>query len=87
MTYDRDNEDIHVHGYLEEGTITTSFDMKVQNKIDRYNLVIDALKYLPELGNRGAFLIEECKNKLIEHKEYIKEYGLDMPEVREWKWK
>ena len=87
LTYDRENENIHVHGYLEEGTITTSFDMKVQNKIDRYNLIIDALKYLPDLGNRSSFLIEECKNKLIEHKEYIKEYGLDMPEVRDWKWK
>ena len=61
--------------------------MKVQNKIDRYHLVIDALKYLPDLGNKSSFLIEECKNKLIEHKEYIKEYGLDMPEVRDWKWK
>jgi len=87
LTYDRDNENIHVHGYLEEGTITTSFDMKVQNKIDRYNLVIDSLKYLPKLGNKSTFLIEECKDKLIEHKEYIKEYGLDMPEVRNWKWK
>ena len=87
LTYDRHNQHLHVHGYLEEGTITTSFDMKVQNKIDRYHLVIDALKYLPDLGNKSSFLIEECKNKLIEHKEYIKEYGLDMPEVRDWKWK
>ena len=87
LTYDRHNQHLHVHGYLEEGTITTSFDMKVQNKIDRYHLVIDALKYLPDLGNKSSFLIEECKNKLIEHKEYIKEYGLDMPEVRDWQWK
>ena len=86
LTYDRNNQNLHVHGYLEEGTITTSFDMKVQNKIDRYNLVIDALKYLPQLGNRTSFLIEECKDKLIEHKEYIKEYGLDIPEVRDWHW-
>ena len=87
LTYNRENQNIHVHGYLEEGTITTSFDMKVQNKIDRYNLVIDALKYLPNLGNRTSSLIEECKDKLIEHKQYIKEYGLDIPEVRNWKWK
>ena len=87
LTYDRHNQHLHVHGYLKEGTITTSFDMKVQNKIDRYHLVIDALKYLPDLGNKSSFLIEECKNKLIEHKEYIKEYGLDMPEVRDWQWK
>ena len=86
LTYDRDNQNIHVHGYMEEGTITTSFDMKVQNKIDRYNIVIDALKYLPQLGNKRAHLTEECRNKLIEHKQYIREYGIDMPEVRDWKW-
>ena len=86
LTYDRENQNLHVHGYLEEGTITTSFDMKVQNKIDRYNLVIDALKYLPQLGNRSASLIEECKNKLIEHKLYIGNYGQDIEEVRNWHW-
>lgn len=87
LTYDRENPNMHVHGYIEEGTITTSFDMKVQNKIDRYHLVIDALKYLDKLGNRSSFLIEECKNKLIEHKNYISEYGIDMPEIRNWHWK
>lgn len=87
LTYNRENKNIHVHGYIEEGTITTSFDMKVQNKIDRFNLVIDALKYLPELGNRRSFLIEECKNKLIEHKSYIHEYGIDLEEIRNWHWK
>ena len=87
LTYNRNNQNLHVHGYLEEGTITTSFDMKVQNKIDRYHLVIDALRYLYSLGDSKTFLIEECKNKLIEHTEYIKEYGIDMPEVTDWYWK
>lgn len=87
LTYNRNNQNLHVHGYLEEGTITTSFDMKVQNKIDRYHLVIDALRYLDSLGDAKTFLIEECKNKLIEHTEYIKEYGIDMPEVTDWYWK
>ena len=87
LTYNRNNQNLHVHGYLEEGTITTSFDMKVQNKIDRYHLVIDALRYLDFLGDSKTFLIEECKNKLIEHNEYIKEYGIDMPEVTDWYWK
>lgn len=87
LTYNRNNQNLHVHGYLEEGTITTSFDMKVQNKIDRYHLVIDALRYLDSLGDSKNFLIEECKNKLIEHTEYIKEYGIDMPEVTDWYWK
>ena len=86
LTYDRENQDLHVHGYLEEGTITTSFDMKVQNKIDRYHIVLDALKYLPKLGNRSSSLVEECKNKLIEHKLYIGNYGQDIEEVRNWKW-
>lgn len=85
LTYNRRNQNMHVHGYLEEGTITTSFDMRVQNKIDRFNIVIDALKYLPKL--ESSDLIEWCKNKLIEHKEYIKEHGEDMPIITEWKWK
>ena len=84
LTYKRHNQNMHVHGYLEEGTITTPFDMRVQNKLDRYHLVIDALKYLPQLGNRSSELIEECRNKLIEHKEYIRENGIDMEEVRNW---
>ena len=85
LTYNRKNQNMHVHGYLEEGTITTSFDMRVQNKIDRFNIVIDALKYLPKL--ESSDLVEWCKNKLIEHKEYIKEHGEDMPIITEWKWK
>ena len=86
LTYKRHNQNMHVHGYLEEGTITTTFDMKVQNKLDRYNLVIDTLKYLDKLGDKSSALNEWCKNKLIEHKEYIKEYGEDMPEIKNWKW-
>ena len=86
LTYKRHNQNMHVHGYLEEGTITTTFDMKVQNKLDRYNLVIDALKYLDKLGDKSSALNEWCKNKLIEHKEYIKEYGEDMPEIKNWNW-
>ena len=87
LTYNRENPNMHVHGYQEEGTITTSFDMKVQNKIDRYHLVLDALKYLDKLGNRKSFLIQECQNKLIEHKLYIIDNGIDMEEIREWRWK
>lgn len=86
LIYNRQNKNIHVHGYQEEGTITTPFDMRVQNKIDRYNLVIDALKYLPQLGNRSSRLIQDCKNKLIEHKMYVKEYGDDLEEVKNFKW-
>lgn len=86
LTYNRTNKNMHVHGYDEEGTITTPFDMRVQNKIDRFNLAIDALKYIPDLGNKSSELIEWCKNKLVEHKEYIKEYGKDMDIILNWKW-
>lgn len=86
LTYNRHNRNLHVRGYLEEGTITTPFDMRVQNKIDRYNLVISALEYLPKLGDSRSTLINYCKDKLIEHKEYIHEYGIDMEEVSNWTW-
>ena len=86
LTYKRHNKELHVHGYQEEGTITTPFDMRVQNEIDRYHLVMDALKYLPKLGNRGAFVYQMCKDKLVEHKQYIKENGQDMEEIRNFKW-
>lgn len=85
LVYKRNNKNIHVHGYIEEGTITTPFDMKVQNKIDRYNIVIDALKYLDEKFET-SYLVEWCKNKLVEHNEYIKEYGIDMPDIINWTW-
>ena len=87
LTYKRTNKELHVHGYKEEGTITTPFDMRVQNEIDRYHLVMDALKYLPQLGNRSALLNQWCKDKLVEHIEYIREYGDDMPDVKNWTWK
>ena len=86
LTYNRTNQNLHVHGYQEEGTITTPFDMRVQNKIDRYNLVIDAIKYLPQLGNTGSILTQICRNKLIEHSMHIRDYGEDIEEVKNWKW-
>ena len=87
LAYKRTNNNMHVHGYKEEGTITTPFDMRVQNELDRYHLVMDALKYLDKLGDKRSALNEWCKTKLIEHKAYISEYGEDMPEVRNWVWK
>ena len=86
LTYNRNNKNMHVRGYNEEGTITTPFDMRVQNKIDRFNLVIDVLKYLPKYEDRTSELIEWCKDKLVEHKQYIKEYGKDMDIVLDFKW-
>jgi xylulose-5-phosphate/fructose-6-phosphate phosphoketolase len=86
MTYRRDNKNIHVRGYIEEGTITTPFDMRVLNRLDRFNLVMTAISYLPQLGNRGAYLIQQMKDKLVEHKQYIAQYGVDLPEITDWRW-
>ena len=87
LTYRRHNNRLmHVRGYKEEGTITTPFDVRVQNDVDRFHLVMEAIKNLPKLGNRGAYLYQKMRNKLVEHKQYIHEYGLDLPEVAGWKW-
>ena len=87
LTHDRHNEqNFFVHGYLEEGTITTAFDMRVQNHIDRFSLVKEALKHLPQLGNRGGHLNQEMNDLLVKHKNYIAEYGQDLPEVLAWEW-
>ena len=87
LTYNRaNNPTMHVHGYREEGTITTAFDMTVLNKLDRFHLVLNLLDRLPELGNRAAYLIQHLKDKLVEHKLYITQHGEDMPDIRNWTW-
>ena len=86
LTYRRANKNLHVRGYIEEGTITTPFDMRVQNGVDRFHLVADAVKLIPSLGNRAAGLVQEMSDKLVEHKQYISTYGVDLPEVENWKW-
>lgn len=86
LTYKRHNRNLTVRGYLEEGTITTPFDMRVQNCLDRFHLVQDAVRLLPQLGNRGAYLVQSMKDKLVEHKQHITTYGEDLPEVRDWRW-
>lgn len=83
LTYFRHNHNIHVHGYTEEGTITTAFDMRVKNKIDRFNLVIDAVKSL-DLPNKDV-IINEMQGKLDQHAKYITEYGQDLEEIRNWR--
>jgi xylulose-5-phosphate/fructose-6-phosphate phosphoketolase len=87
LTYRRTNHDnIHVRGYKEEGTITTPFDMTVLNELDRWHLVMDAIDRLPQTGDKGVYLKQQLKDKLIEHHEYICKNGQDLPEIRNWKW-
>ena len=87
LTYRRTNHDnLHVRGYKEEGTITTPFDMTVLNDLDRFHLVMDTIDRLPQTGDKGIFLKQQLKDKLIEHKQYIDKYGQDLPEIRNWRW-
>ncbi len=86
LTYKRHNKNLHVHGYNEEGTITTTFDIRVQNEIDRFHLVIAALKEIPRYADSSKALIDWCYDMLEKHKQYIREYGEDMPYIKDWKW-
>ena len=86
LTYRRANRNLHVRGYKEEGTITTAFDMTVRNDMDRFHLVIDTIERAGITGNSAQDLKQLMEKKLIEHAEYIKIHGIDMPEIRDWQW-
>lgn len=86
LTYKRCNQNMHVHGYIEEGTITTPFDMRVLNKLDRYHLILDAMKYVKVNKSKKQALINKCEETLKYHNEYIRENGVDIPEVVNFKW-
>ena len=87
LTYRRKNHsNFHVHGYKEEGTTTTPFDMTVLNGLDRFDLAGDAVDRVARLQPINAHFKQFVRDKLVEHKQYIREYGEDMPEIRDWKW-
>jgi xylulose-5-phosphate/fructose-6-phosphate phosphoketolase len=87
LTYRRTNHrNLHVRGYKEEGTTTTPFDMVVLNELDRFHLVNDVIDRVPALGHRAAYTKQYIRDILIDHREYIRKFGEDMPEIRSWTW-
>ena len=87
LTYRRTNHDgLHVRGYKEEGTTTTPFDMVMMNDMDRFHLVMDAIDRVPGLGARAAEVRQEMVDERLRHRAYTREFGDDMPDVRDWVW-
>ena len=87
LTYKRANHgNFHVHGYREEGTTTTPFDMTVLNELDRFHLAADVVDRVPRLRPLNAHFKQFLRNQLVQHKQYICEHGDDLPEIRDWKW-
>ena len=87
LAYRRTNHaNFHVHGFREEGTTTTPFDMVVLNELDRFHLAIEAIKRAPGFAERAGDALELFQDRLDQHQRYIREHGEDMPEIRDWTW-
>ena len=87
LTYRRTNHgNFHVHGYQEEGTTTTPFDMAVRNGIDRFHLMADVFDRVPKLATVAAYAKQAIRDRLIEHTQYIEVNGDDLPAIRDWRW-
>jgi xylulose-5-phosphate/fructose-6-phosphate phosphoketolase len=87
LTYSRNNHaGMHVRGFIEEGTTTTPFDMVVLNELDRFHLAIEAIERVPGLAVSAAHVKQQFRDRLIAHTRYVRTYGEDMPEIRDWVW-
>jgi xylulose-5-phosphate/fructose-6-phosphate phosphoketolase len=87
LTYRRTGHDnLHVRGYKEEGTTTTPFDMVVMNDLDRYHLVMDVIDRVPALGSRAVQLRQEMMDQRTRHRNWVREHGEDLAEIRDWTW-
>lgn len=86
LTYNRKNRNLHVSGYQEEGTITTSFDMCALNKTDRYNQLLKIVKYIDLTEEKRDEIVKFAKSKLKQNHDYIRKFGVDMPEISNWNW-
>lgn len=87
LTYKRASHwNLHVRGYKEEGTTTTPFDMVVLNDLDRYHLMLDVVERIPRFAKMRAYIRAFVEGKLIDHTNYIRKVGDDMPEIKDWKW-
>ncbi|MDP9857573.1 phosphoketolase family protein [Agrobacterium sp. CCNWLW71] len=87
LTYKRTNHrNIHVRGFIEEGTTTTPFDMTVLNELDRFHLALSAIDRVPGLKDKVPGVVVMLREKITEHDRYVRQHGEDMPEIRDWKW-
>ncbi|GEO69445.1 phosphoketolase family protein [Levilactobacillus acidifarinae] len=87
LFFDRHNHNLHVHGYRENGDITTPFDMRVLNQLDRFDLAKEAVNDIPEYAVKGAYFVQRMDDMVAKHTAYIREVGTDLPEVNNWEWK
>ena len=87
LAYRRANhENMHVRGYKEKGSISTPLELTILNQVDRFNLVIDVIDRVPRLKTSGAHVKDWLRDQIVENLAYAHEYGIDKPEIQDWKW-